>query len=174
MGYSIDVDWSEDYEKWENHGRNVLTQSCTHKTKESGDSTNTEYSGWCEECEISEDSAEPMMNYAYPLEFEITDEAKILEIVKKTNCTVMENTKTGEYFLALCGGGMDLSQDIALAYIIAQRWLPTDLLQSVCSQKGLSQGGENFERIAKIIVEQSEMEAGRLTETAKKWKEMIK
>lgn len=175
MGFSISVDWNEEnFDAWENHGRNVLMKSCKHKSKEQPDHTNTEYENWCEECGIHEDSAQPMMNYAYPLELECTDEDKILEIVQKTCCTVMENTKTGEYFLVLCGGGMDLSQDIALAYIIAETWLPIALIQSVSTQEGLRQGGKNFKRIADTIIEQANMEGNRLKETAKKWKEIQK
>ena len=45
---------------------------------------------------------------------------------------------TEEYFLALTGGGIDLSQDIALAYIIAQGWIPTALAYEVSTQPGLS------------------------------------
>jgi hypothetical protein len=179
MGYSIHIDWSEelkDCDKWENKGRQAIEEACIHKTQDTNNysnpkdrSTNVVYGGWCEECNICEDSAQPMMNYAYPLEFE-PDEDKIIEVVQKTNCTVMENTQTGEFFLVLCGGGMDLSQDIALAYVICEKWLPVDLLQSVCTQKGLSQDGEDFKRIADVIIEQAKMEGSRLTETSKTWK----
>ncbi len=50
---------------------------------------------------------------------------------------------TEEYFLALTGGGMDLSQDIALAYIIAQGWIPTALAYEVSTQPELSVSGDD-------------------------------
>jgi hypothetical protein len=173
MGFSIDLDWSEELktDKWENVGRRVIEEKCKHKTQAKNE-TNMRYSGYCEECDHGEDTAHPMMNYVYPLEFEV-DDKKVLEIVNKTNCTVMFNTETDQYFLTLCGGGMNLSQDIALAYIIAQKWLPTDLLQEVSKQDGLSQGGKDFRRIGRIIIEQSNMEGGRLLENAKRWKEIL-
>ena len=89
MVYSIDIDWSNYYDSgWENEGRRVLESSCTHKTQDGcGDNTNVEYSGYCEECEISEDDAQPMMNYAYPLETTPNDE-DILKVVKNTCLTV--------------------------------------------------------------------------------------
>lgn len=150
MGYAINVDWSNQYEEgWENLGKSAIEENCKHKTQDKDtDKTNREtnmrYSNWCEECGHCEDSAEPMMNYAYPLDIEPSEEA-IIEIVNKTNCTVME--KDGEYFLALCGGGMDLSQDIALAYIIAQRWIPLELALEVSTQDGLSMYGKEFRKI---------------------------
>jgi len=171
MVFAINIDWSEELGsgKWTNRGRYALEQNCKHRKGKS----QIEYSGYCDKCDVHEDSAEPMMNYMYPLEFG-PDEDKILEIVQKTNCTVMENEETGEFFLALCGGGMDLSQDIALAYIIAEKWIPTEMLGVISSQENLSQSGKEFRRIAEIIAEQSEMESARLKETAEKWRKLLK
>jgi hypothetical protein len=45
---------------------------------------------------------------------------------------------TEEYFLALTGGGMDFSQNIALAYIIAQGWIPIALAYEVFTQLELN------------------------------------
>jgi hypothetical protein len=67
---------------------------------------------------------------------------------------------------------MDLSQDIALAFNIAQKWQPMSLLSSVCKQYGLSKSGKNFQQIKNIIVEQSEMEGSRLLALAKEWKKI--
>ena len=132
--YSFDVNWQEEYENYDNVGRNALFNSCKHK--------NSSDNGHCDEgkCDFSEDSAEPMMNYAYPLRHE-PSEQEILKVVKNTNCTVMRNNETEEYCLVLCGGGMDLSQDIALAYIYAQGWIPHSLIQEVSTQYGLSVSG---------------------------------
>jgi len=73
----------------------------------------------------------------------LPDEDKILEIVKKTCLTVMENQDTGEYFLVLCGGGMDLSQSIAYAYLLAGQRIPDELAFEVCTQPCLSVGKKN-------------------------------
>lgn len=176
MDCAISVDWREEFErnpdKWENVGRSVIVEACTHKTQDKNE-TNMRYSGWCEECGFYEDSAEPMMNYAYPIESVVCppDDAKVREVVEKTNLTVMYNTEADGYFLVLTGGGMNLSQDIALAYNIIQTWLPTSFLSDVSSQYGLSVSGKDFDRIKKVIIDQAKLEISRLEETIKKWKE---
>jgi hypothetical protein len=139
------------FDDWENLGRNAIENACTHK--EHSSDTNMCDSGSCDECGHSEDSAIPMMNFGYPLEMTPNDK-KVLEVVKETCCTVMHNTDTDEYFIALCGGGMDLSQDIALAYVILENWIPFDLAEVVSTQKGLSQGGKNWERL-KVAMKES-------------------
>jgi hypothetical protein len=185
MGFAQWIDWwkeREDYEKWRNHGRRVRRENCNHydadednRDIEDDDDkmNNIEYQDYCDECGVSEDSEEPMMNYIYPLEFDHYDDEKILQVVERTACTVMENTETGEWFLTLCGGGMDLSQDIALAYHIMDKWLPLELLQRVCKQPGLSISKEDFRTIGAIIVEQAEMEKQRFARLEEEWKEKI-
>ena len=168
MVYSINVDWSNSLEDgWENLGRQILVDSCEHKTQEGcGENTNMEYSGYCEECKISESDSQPMMNYAYPLETTPNTE-DILKVVKKTCLTVME--KEGNYYLVLCGGGMDLSQQIGLAFILIEKWLPIDLLKVVSTQKGLSVYGEDWILLRKSIIEQLKMEEGKLSQKIKDW-----
>ena len=88
--FSINVDWENYYSKgWENIGRNLIEQNCTHH-REDKETNNIQYEGYCEECGHSEDSCQPMMNYAYPLET-TPDDKKIIEVCEKTNCTVMYN-----------------------------------------------------------------------------------
>ena len=176
--YSIHVDWSEEYEDWNMIGRSLMLEAILEEGTEQNKQFLEEYGYLKEEgkdpydyADEAADSHIPIMNYAYPLEITPGDEA-IIEVCERTACTVVEKESTGEYFLALCGGGMDLSQDIALAYNIAQKWLPTSLLQSVCSQYGLSKSGKEFKQIKEIIIEQSEMEGNRLLELAKRWKEI--
>jgi len=149
MEFSIDVDWMNYMEKgWSNEGRSVIENNCKHKTEDKGKDkeTNMRYCGYCDKCGFSEDSAEPMMNYAYPLETTPSEEA-ILKVIQETNCTVMYNEEEDKYYLALSGGGMDLSQDIALAYNIIERWIPFELALSVSTQDGLSQCGKNFKQL---------------------------
>lgn len=177
MGYAIKQDMTEIYnnpDKWINHGRDVLENNCKHKDKENRGETNARYKGYCEKCDFSESSAVPMMNYLYPLELKNFEESKILKVVKETNCTVLENSETEEYFLALCGGGMDLSQDIALSYIILETWIPQDLLNSVADQPLLSLGSKKYKKLAMEIIRQLKLNADRSEELRKKWKESLK
>ncbi len=173
MGYAIMHDWSEYEENWRNHGRDILVASCKHHDKDK-DNTNANYSGACEKCDICEDSAIPMMNFIYPLELDGFRDEEILKVVKETNCTIMENEDTEEWFLTLCGGGMDLSQDIAFAYQILETWIPQDLLRNVCKQPLLSLGSKNYKSLAKGIIKQLKMEADRNKEKHKEWKESLK
>lgn len=133
--YSISVDWVEEFEEWNNEGRRVLLDSCKHDVQETG---------YCEKCEISEDDAQPMMNYAYPVHGEPSDE-EILKVVKETCLTVME--KDGDYFLALCGGGMDLSQNIGLAYLLLNHPIPPALALEISTQCGLNFSGTKYFKV---------------------------
>ena len=167
MGYSISHDWSNYDENMINHGENVLRSSCKHKD-------GVEEKDWCDKCNISEDSAQPMINFLYPLELSDFEDSKILKVVKETNCTVIENSETGEWFLTLCGGGMDLSQDIAFAFQILETWLPSDLIRNVCKQPGLSLGIKNYKSLAKGMIKQFKIEEAQNKEKAKEWKESLK
>ena len=89
-----------------------------------------------------------MMNYAYPLYSE-PSEKQILKIVRNTNLTVME--KDGDFFLVLTGGGMDLSQDIGLAYIYAGERIPIALAQQISTQHGLSCSGKEYKLLMREI-----------------------
>jgi len=180
--YAINIDWMEEfknnYDKWRNVGRELIEENCNHKTQdkdsdENNRETNIRYSGWCDECGVGEDSCQPMMNHIYPLETEPTDE-KVLKIVNETNLTVMQNTETDEYFLVLCGGGMDLSQDIALAYIYAQNWIPEDLIREVCTQPNLSVSGEKWVFLANKIIEQLGIYSRNFNHKMKEWEVKIK
>lgn len=147
--YSTTINWQEEYtehpDRWVNRGRQAREAACTHYDDRNPDTedNNIRYSDCCDECDVSEDSEEPMMNYAYPLRGEPNEE-EILAVCKETCLTVMENTDTREFFLALCGGGMDLSQDIALAYVLAGERVPDSLAYNVCTQYGMSKSGERW------------------------------
>ena len=170
MRFSISVDWSEEYnipDKWENVGRRVIEEHCTHKPAKRDDS-NMSYEGNCDACGFCEDSAMPMMNFAYPLVI-TPDDDEVLEVVKRTNCSVMHNTESDEYFLVLCGGGMDLSQDIALAYHILERWIPYELAINVCTQKDLSVSGADWGILKRAMQESLKLYAGRAQEYLKRW-----
>jgi hypothetical protein len=167
MGYSINVDWSNYHEKWENTGRSLIEQNCKHED-------GVQYNGYCEKCEVYEDDCEPMMNYAYPLET-TPDDDKIIEVCQKTCCTVMYNNDDDCYYIALCGGGMDLSQDIALAYHILEKWIPLDLALQVSTQDGLSKYNKEFRKVMracresiKINISQGKQRVKQINESIKK------
>ena len=149
--YSINVDWLEEYkehpDRWINHGRDILRNSCKHKD-------GVEKNDWCEECDISEDSAEPMMNYAYPLHHE-PEEEEILRVVKETSLTIMENQDSGEWFLGLCAGGMDLSQSIGYAYLICG-YIPDAMAFNISSQYGLTKSGKKYFELMKAVIDSLE------------------
>lgn len=79
----------------------------------------------------------PMMNFAYPVFGNINDDA-IKKICRETNCTVVFNNHEDRFYLALTGGGMDLSQDIAKAYILAQGYIEWDFIDAVYISAPLS------------------------------------
>lgn len=157
------IDWHDEYknypDRWLNHGRRVAVDNCTHKTQDSDSmerkETNMQYSGWCDECGFYEDSCEPMMNYGYPL-YGLPDDDRILLIVQRTCLTVMEKYDTGEYFLVLCGGGMDLSQSIAHAYLLSGQRIPDELVFEVCTQPCLSIGKTEYVETMQACIEELE------------------
>ena len=172
--YSIDFNWSEELgenlDNWENLGRDILNENCTHKTQDGSKEkdTNLIYSGWCDECDVSIDSCEPIMNYAYKLGGEPTDE-NILKIVQKTCLTVMRKIDTDETFLVLCGGGMNLSQQIGLAYLFADGYIPKELLREISTQKGLSVNGKEWTFLRNAIIKQLKQETENLKGFLKDW-----
>ena len=154
MEITRNIDWMEElkenFDYWTNHGRNALEDSCKHTDQDNGNETNMRYSGYCSDSDISESSAQPMMNYGYPLRT-LPDDENILKIVRETNLTVMENPKTEEVYLVLCGGGMDLSQDIALGYLLAGARIPDELCFEVCTQPCLSVSKKNYLKIMREV-----------------------
>ena len=177
MGYySVNFDWSEEFknnfDKWENLGRQTAEESCTHKTQDEGEDkeTNMRYSGYCEECGHSEDSCNPMMNYAYPLMCEPNEDA-IKKVINETCLTIMYNNETDEHFLVLCGGGMDLSQSIGLAYLFTDGRIHKELINEISKQKGLSVGGKNWKFLRNSIIEQLKQQKENTLRVIKEWKE---
>ena len=175
------IDWHDEFrqhpDRWLNHGRRVAEYSCKHKTqnKDSEDrrETNMLYSGWCEECDFYEDSCEPMMNYGYPL-YGLPDADKILKIIQKTCLTVMENEDTREFFLVLCGGGMDLSQSIAHAYLLAGQRVPDELAFEVCTQPCLSVGRKDYFQVMRACKEELESIRRRATQRIKQIEDVLR
>lgn len=170
--YSISIENWQD-EKWNQVGSDLMYD---FYLKDRATRKECQENGWDIE-DIAREKADshfPMMNYVYPLEMGEPSEDKITKICSKTNCTVVEDTETGDFFLALTGGGMDLSQDIALAYMIAEKWLPTSLLRNVCTQPALSVSEKEYRKIMRRIKEQLRMENARNNDHLKRINEELK
>ena len=77
----------------------------------------------------------PMMNYIYPLgdSFEVPKDFR----EKLNNTTIVEID--GQYFLALTGGGMDLSWEICESYINLGYYPPTHF----CRLPGMADRGQS-------------------------------
>jgi len=176
--YSISVnDWQN--ERWNHVGVNLM-YNYYMEDKETKEECK-EYDSNLET--IAREKADehyPIMLYAYPLGYKPSDN-KIIKVCTKTNCTVVEDIENGEYFLALSGGGMDLSQDIALSYLIIQGWIPTALAINVCTQPELSVNGKDWLKIMRAIKSRLRTEIGcykshtnKINQQIRKFKEITK
>lgn len=172
--YSISVnDWT--YDDWEFTGRDVMYNyyEANPKEAEKEGYDLDEEDNHVKYLDELADNQNPMMLYAYPLNG-CPDTEKIIELCRKTNCTVMMKKDTEEYFLALCGGGMDLSQDIALAYMIAQNWIPSALAYNVCTQPNLSVHGKDWLDVANRCKKELKFDIDNARVKIKEWNEAIK
>ena len=176
--YSISVDWQEEYEHWENIGASYMREFYEEHPKEAAEMGYEVEDGEVSYLDELLASYEPMMNYAYPLQRDptISDDGKekIIRVCRETNLTVMYKEDEDSYYLALTGGGMDLSQDIARAYQIMETWIPVSLLSDVCKQPELSVHGKAWLEMAKEIRRQTKMEISRLQYTNQQWAQSIK
>ncbi len=131
----------------------------------------------CPCCEDDSGYLAPMMNFLYPLDYDgfiEHDKEKGIkircEIASETNCVLVQNNKTEEWFLTLTGGGMDLSPSIAYAYVLAQKWLPVALLQELnpgwCKD---SLSPKKFKRLRNICIEQIHHNIEHFKEKKTKW-----
>ena len=126
----------------------------------------------CQICEDDSGQLEPVMLYGHILTTDIMiNDNTPLKIATETACALIQNNKTGQWFIALMGGGMDLSPHIAYAYVLAQKWLPDDMLETLsmswCKTE-LDKG--QFEKLRAIMEEQTGFTSRRLAEAQKKWK----
>jgi hypothetical protein len=175
--YAMWVDWSDEssFDRWENVGQQVMREFYEKHPKEAEKDGHDIENGEIKYLDEVLDGWSPMMNYAYPLETTPDDE-KIIKVCRETCLTVMKDTKDydDKLYLALCGGGMDLSQSIARAYQILETLIPVSLLTGVCTQPELSVHGNNWLKLARQIRKQEEMEISRLQRSRKTWAGEIK
>lgn len=179
---AINFDWSTNYNEngesrfnldcpntdhHEKYGRGWETQY--EATQDQNGDQCEPYQG-CPCCEDDSGNLAPMMNYIYPLDYQglVTQEIQIE--LAQTNCMLVEENETGDYFLVLNGGGMDLSPAIAYAYFKAQKWLPLDLLHELKAgwvKDSLS--SEKFEELKAVIVDQLPSHISRSQEKYAEW-----
>ena len=182
MVNSINFDWSENYDQ---NGEARFNLDCpnTEHHEQYGYHWETEYNAiedkngekcdpyeGCPCCEDDSGNLAPMMNYLYPLDYQglVTKEIQIE--LAQTNCMIVQENSTDDYFLVLNGGGMDLSPAIAYAYFKAQKWLPLELLHEIKSgwvKDSLS--AEKFEELKAVIVEQLNSQISRTQEKYAEW-----
>ncbi len=176
-GYSIQVDWSEEFENWENIGQGYIREFYEEHPEEAEKDGHDLKDGQVEYLDEVVDDWQPMMNYAYPLQCDPTlfddGKEKILRVCRETCLTVMYRDSENEYYLALCGGGMNLSQSIARAYQILETWIPIALLREVSKQAELSVHGKAWLEMAEQIQKQISMEIKNLENDLKQWGESI-
>jgi len=170
--YSISVDWSEQSDKWDMTGVNAMREFYEENPREAKKDGHDVERGKVKYIDEVIDDFYPMMNYAYPLGT-VPDNDKIIELCRETCLTVVYNNDDDTYYLALCGGGMDLSQSIARAYQLIEKWIPISLLTEICTQPELSVHGQNWLDLANQIREQIQMEIARLQQTDQTWEKSI-
>ncbi|KKM91585.1 hypothetical protein LCGC14_1226970 [marine sediment metagenome] len=173
--YSISVDWSDEsnFGKWQNIGQETMREFYEENPKEAIKDGHDVENGEVTYLDDVLARWDPMMNYAYPLVCDPTifDDGKerIIKVCRDTCLTVMFNDDEDSYYLALCGGGMDLSQSIALAYQILESWLPLSLLGAVSKQPELAVHGKAWLGMAEQIRRQMRMEIARLRDANRQW-----
>ena len=167
----------KDFDKWENETTRVLREILENKEHPKFKEVAKRLEVLNDEGELvdyyeeSIDGYEPIYNYIHILELNNFDDDLILEVSLKTNCCVLYNSEEEKNYIALTGCGMDMSQDIGLAYLILERWIPEDFISRISKQKGLTQGGEDWKRLRNAIIEQSEVYKNRFESLKKEWEE---
>ncbi|MCK4983736.1 MAG: hypothetical protein KAS17_12475, partial [Victivallaceae bacterium] len=171
------VNWSSEdaYRIWDFVGAELMYNKeleklshCSHGNKEK------EY---CHTCECYPDDThqdnKPVVNYVYPL-FSKPDEEKIIKVCEETSCTVVYNSQDDNYYLALTGCGMNLSQDIALAYIIADGCIEWDFIENVCISGAFSVSKEDYQIILSELERQLTISIDNQTRKLKEVTEQLK
>ncbi|MCK4982607.1 MAG: hypothetical protein KAS17_06765 [Victivallaceae bacterium] len=171
------VNWGDTdiYRNWDFIGAGIMYDKeleklshCSHGNKEK------EY---CHTCECYPDDThqdnKPVVNYAYPL-FSEPDEEKIIKVCEETGCTVVYNSQDDNYYLALTGCGMNLSQDIALAYIIVDGCIEWGFLENVSVSGAFSVSKEDYQIILNELERQLAISIDNQTRKLKEVTEQLK
>ena len=167
---SIYVNWSDEniHQIWDFIGSSILYNREVKKLSKCPHGNATE--GYCDKCECYPEDKEqdnrPSMNFAYPLFCEPGEE-KIIKVCEETACTVVYNSQDDNYYLTLTGGGMDMSQSIALAYIIADGCIDWDFLDEIYLTGAFSVSEEDFQIILKELERQFTISISNQTQKLK-------
>ena len=120
----------------------------------------SDYLSWANE----DESMYPMYNYVHPLSNGRPSADKMASAYAKYGQVVVE-IDDDEYFIALTGCGMDMSQLIAMTYLELERWIPEDFISSVNTQCGLNVSGDDWKRLMSEIVRQSDIYSSQMRRT---------
>ena len=167
---SIYVNWSDEniYQIWDFVGSEIVYSKELKKLLKCPHGNATQE--YCDKCEYyPEDKRQdnkPTMNFAYPL-FSEPDEEKIAKVCEETGCTVVYNLQDDNYYLALTGGGMDMSQSIALAYIIADGCIDWDFIENVYISGAFSVSEKDYQIILKELERQFSISISNQTQKLK-------
>ena len=101
-----------------------------------------------------EDFAVPIYNFIHKLDREPSDK-DIITTFRDFGMVVINIEE--DYYIALTGCGMDMSQLIGLAYLELDSWIPADFIGSINLQYGLNVDGEKWKRLVTEIDRQSEI-----------------
>lgn len=187
---AISFDWSTNYDdngeslydltcpNFEHHNKYGCGWETEYEATEDNEGHKCKPYQGCPCCEDDSGNLAPMMNYLYPLDYDgFIEHDKVkglkirVEVASETNCVLVQNTKTDEWFLTLTGGGMDLSPSIAHAFMICQKWLPNDLLKELnpgwCKD---SLDSKIFKKLRNICIEQLHRQSVTCKEQEAKWK----
>ncbi len=160
---SMYVDWMSEFSKddWEFVGRRVLRET---------------HGEWSEDNPegVSDDDGYPIYNFAYPLYSDQIDDQVILRVCEETGCTVVYRECEDKYYLALTVCGMDRSQDIALAYLIADGCIDWDMLEDVYLAGPLSVGKKDYLGLLRELDRQMKIAMGNLESRHKEVKEKLR
>lgn len=123
----------------------------------------------------------PMMNYMYPLPSEFERDmdklfgAEWQKKIKKVldNTTLVYFHESGDYFLALTGGGMDLSWEICASYI-GLGYLPPVHFCDLPRMSGIDMKNPKARRVVRACLRSAEVAGIWANQTTKKLKGFLK
>jgi hypothetical protein len=166
----------KDWDRWENETTRILREILENPE-------HPDFKRVAEELEVLEDdgtlkeyweetldSYEPIYNYIHILETTNQDDALILDVALNTNCCVLYDNEEHKNYIALTGCGMDMNQDIGYAYLMLERWIPEDFISRISTQKGLTLSEENFKKLQRAIIEQTQTYENKFKQLKKEWK----
>ena len=179
---AIYFDWSENFKNNEDEPKMDLECPNSEHHAKYGHGWETEYEATkdlennecdpymgCPCCEDDSGYINPIYNYIYPINWVYDQEIQI-KILKETNCSLVKNNYTNDWFICLTGCGMDLTPEIAYTYCICDKdiphWILKALSVSYC-RESLNSG--QFQKLATYILQQVERDQNTFNDMMNKW-----